>query len=151
MTYTEGLQVGYRWYDTRKIAPLFPFGFGLSYTTFRFGELRVARGPGRTVTVSAAVTNAGARTGAEVVQLYVGFPAASGEPPAQLKAFSKLTLAPGETRRVSFTLGARDFAHWDTATDGWVVAPGEYSIQVGDSSANLPLHGQVTPVAGRTD
>jgi beta-glucosidase len=151
VSYGEGLEVGYRWYQARKVAPLFPFGFGLSYTTFRFGNLQVARGTGRTVTVSADVTNTGARPGAEVVQVYVGQPAATGEPPWQLKAFAKVRLAPGETRHVRFTLDARAFAHWDVATDGWVVAPGDYAIGVGNSSANLPLQAHIAPTPGRVD
>ncbi len=83
--YAEGLEVGYRWYQGRKIAPLFPFGFGLSYSTFRFANLRVARGRGRRVAVAADVTNAGRRAGSDVVQVYVGFPAADGEPPLAAK------------------------------------------------------------------
>ena len=143
--------MGYRWYNARGIAPLFPFGYGLSYTTFRFGNLRVARGPGRTVAVTADVTNTGKRAGADVVQVYVGFPASTGEPPRQLKAFAKVQLAPGQTRRVTFRLDARAFAHWDAPTAAWVVAPGEYSVELGDASANLPLRGQVAPVAGRVE
>jgi beta-glucosidase len=149
--YSEGLQVGYRWYDARRIEPLFPFGFGLSYTTFRLANLRVARGPRRTVTVAADVANTGARAGDDVVQVYVAAPASAGEPPKQLKAFRKVRLAPGESRRVTFTLDARAFAHWDPATERWLVARGDYSILVGDSSADLPLRGRVSPVAGRVD
>ncbi|HEX9105948.1 MAG TPA: fibronectin type III-like domain-contianing protein, partial [Longimicrobiales bacterium] len=147
--YTEGMLVGYRWYDAKGKAPLFPFGYGLSYTTFRFANLTVSRGPGRSVSVGADITNTGKRAGADVVQLYVGHPAATGEPPRQLKAFAKVRLAPGQTRHVTFRLDARAFAQWDTSADGWVVAPGEYQIFLGDSSADLPLKGSVTPVAGK--
>jgi beta-glucosidase len=149
--YSEGLLVGYRWYQARGVAPLFPFGFGLSYTTFRFANLRVSSRHGRTVTVGADVTNTGQRPGAEVVQVYIGFPASTGEPPWQLKAFSKIRLAAGETRHVTFSLGARAFAHWDEAAGGWAVSAGEYRIGVGDASNNLPLHAEVRPVPGRVD
>ncbi len=149
--YSEGLQVGYRWYDARHIAPLFPFGFGLSYTTFRFSNLQVSRGTGRAVTVTADITNTGSRAGADVVQVYVGHPASSGEPPQQLKAFAKVQLAPGQSRHLTFRLDAPAFAHWDTATGAWVVDPGDYWIGVGDSSVSLPLRAHLSPVPGRVD
>ena len=143
--YSEGLDVGYRWYDAKGIAPLFPFGFGLSYTTFRFENLRVSRGRGRSVTVRADITNTGQRPGADVVQVYVGYPDATGEPPKQLRAFRKVQLAPGQTRHLTFSLGRDAFAHWDTTANGWVVSAGDYRIGVGDSSADLPLGGGVRP------
>jgi beta-glucosidase len=141
--YAEGLEVGYRWYQARSVAPLFPFGFGLSYTTFRFANLRVSRGAGRTVVVRADVTNTGSREGAEVVQVYVGHPAPDSEPPWQLKAFRKVSLAPGETRHVTFALGPRAFAHWDRAAGDWVVSAGRYRIGVGNASDRLPLEAAV--------
>jgi beta-glucosidase len=147
--YAEGLLVGYRWYDAKGIAPLFPFGFGLSYTTFRFSGLAVNTGRGRTVVVRADVTNTGRRAGAEVAQLYVGDPAGAGEPPWQLEAFQRVELAPGETRHLAFRLGRRAFAQWDAAANGWVVGAGTYRIGVGDSSAHLPLTSEVTPAPGR--
>jgi beta-glucosidase len=146
--YAEGLGVGYRWYQARGIVPAFPFGFGLSYTTFSFANLRVTGGRGGSVTVSADVTNGGRRAGAEVVQVYVGFPASADEPPEQLKAFGKVRLAPGETKRVSFSLDRRAFAHWEDAAGGWVVSAGEYRIGVGDSSDSLPLSAVVRPEPG---
>ena len=146
--YSEGLQVGYRWYAAKGIAPLFPFGFGLSYTTFRLANLRVSHGSGRLLRVSADITNTGRRAGADVVQLYVGDPAADSEPPVQLKAFERVELAAGRTRRVTFDLGPRAFAHWDDAAAGWVVSPGTYRISVGTSSADLPLHSEVKPKPG---
>jgi beta-glucosidase len=148
--YAEGLLVGYRWYQARGIAPLFPFGFGLSYTTFRFENIRVSQ-RGRSVAVGVDVTNTGRRPGADVVQLYVGFPASAGEPPNQLKGFRKVELAPGETRHLTFSLDPRAFAHWDEAAHGWVVSAGDYRIGVGDSSDNLPLSGVVQPRPGRVD
>ena len=141
--YSEGLGVGYRWYAARNLAPLFPFGFGLSYTTFRIGSLRVTAGRGHSASVSATITNTGRRPGADVVQAYVGRPASAGEPPLQLRAFEKVRLAPGETRRLTFALDSTAFAQWDPAQHRWVVAPGVYRIRVGDSAADLPLRATV--------
>jgi beta-glucosidase len=146
--YSEGLDVGYRWYGAKGIAPLFPFGFGLSYTTFRFGNLRISHGRGRSVRVSADITNTGRRSGADVVQLYVGAPPSTGEPPWQLKSFVKVQVAPGQTRRLTFELPATAFAQWDTTANGWVVGAGAYRIGIGDSSADLPLRADVTPRPG---
>jgi beta-glucosidase len=141
--YSEGVLVGYRWYTTRHVTPLFPFGAGLSYTSFAFSRLGVRSGPGGRVTVTAAVTNTGSRAGADVAQVYVGDPAATGEPAEQLKGFQRVTLAPGQTRLVSFTLDRRAFAWWDEKAGGWTVTPGRYRLMVGDSSVSLPLTGQV--------
>jgi beta-glucosidase len=148
--YSDGLLVGYRWYQARGITPLFPFGFGLSYTTFRFENLRVSR-RGRSVAVGVDITNTGRRAGADVVQLYVGFPASTGEPPKQLKGFQKVPLAPGETRHLTFSLDPRAFAHWDAAANGWVVSAGEYQIEIGDASDNLPVSAVVKLGAARAD
>jgi len=144
-TFSEGVFVGYRHYDAANITPLFPFGFGLSYTTFAFSRLTVHPGPHGTVTVSANVTNTGHRAGSDVVQLYVGDPssAAVPEPPNQLQGFGKVALGPGQTRRVTFSLDARSFSFWDTASASWRVAGGMYRINVGDSSRNLPLSSAV--------
>ena len=94
--FSEGLDIGYRWYDAHKLTPLFPFGYGLSYTSFRYSDLQIQSSPdGATgdVTVSATVTNTGSRAGADVAQLYLRDPAASGEPPRQLAAFKRVSLA----------------------------------------------------------
>ena len=142
--YSEGLLVGYRWYDAKGIAPLFPFGFGLSYTTFSFSDLSVTPATlasGGTATVTADLTNTGAVSGADTVQAYVGDPASAGEPPEQLKGFDKVTLAPGQTAKVSIPLGPQSFSVWDTTDQAWEEEPGQYRIMVGDSSANLPLGG----------
>ena len=137
--YSEGLNVGYRWYDSRNIEPLFPFGFGLSYTTFGFSNLVVTpQGTNGTATVTATVTNTGTRAGADVVQLYVGQPAGNGEPPKQLKGFKKVQLNPGQSQTVSFPLTPRDLAHW---TGSWTTNAGQYRVSVGDSSRNVPLSG----------
>lgn len=147
-SYSEGLDVGYRYYDANNLTPLFPFGYGLSYTTFSYSNLSIS-GSGAfngTVTVSASVTNTGSRTGADVAQLYVGFPTSAGEPPKLLKGFQKVSLSPGQSQTVSFTLNASAFSYWDTTAHNRVVPQGTFTIMVGDSSRNLPLQGnyQVT-------
>ncbi|MGI8448648.1 MAG: glycoside hydrolase family 3 C-terminal domain-containing protein [Streptosporangiaceae bacterium] len=140
--YSEGLDVGYRWYDAKNVAPLFPFGFGLSYTTFSFSNenLSAASGsPSDAVTVTADVTNTGSRAGSEVAQLYLTDPASAGEPPLQLKGFQKVSLAAGQTQPVSFTVPASAFQAWSDSSSAWTTAGGTYQVRVGDSSANLPL------------
>jgi beta-glucosidase len=142
--YSEGLKVGYRWYDATGIAPLFPFGFGLSYTSFGFANLTVGKPDANgSVQVTARITNTGTRRGADVVQLYVGSPAA-GEPPRQLKGFMRVDLMPGQGQQVTFTLSRRDLSFWNTATHGWVEPSGMFKIMVGDSSRSLPLAGGLT-------
>ena len=144
--YSEELLVGYRWYDATGNAALFPFGHGLSYTTFDLADLRVSVGPvtvDRPLEVSVAVTNTGARTGVEVVQLYVGSAHALDGPPRQLRGFRAVELEPGQTRRVSFTLTYRDFCRWSVEADGWLATAGQYRVFVGRSSADLPLRANV--------
>jgi beta-glucosidase len=145
--YSEGLLVGYRWYDAKHKKPLFPFGYGLSYTHFRFSHLRV-HATRHGVVARFAVRNVGHRFGAEVAQLYVGDPAAAHEPPIQLKGYRKVALRPGQQRWITLHLNRRSFAYWNTAANGWQVAPGCYRIRVGDSSAHLPLHGEVARAGG---
>ncbi|MFC5730043.1 MULTISPECIES: beta-glucosidase family protein [Nocardioides] len=147
-TYSEGLLIGYRWYDDQGIEPLFPFGHGLSYTTFAYSGLEIRR-RATGATVRAQVTNTGSRTGAEVAQLYLAFPEEAGEPPLQLKGFEKVELDPGETRTVTFELDRRAFSIWDTAADDWRVVPGCYGVRVGGSSRDLPLSGSVDRGRGR--
>ena len=149
--YSEGLNVGYRWYDARSITPLFPFGYGLSYTTFRFSNLRVSGARVRSdgtvrVGVSARVTNTGRVSGTDVVQLYLRDPAAAGEPPRQLKGFTKVALRPRQSAVVRFTLDAHDLSYWSDAANGWVLPRGGFGVYVGDSSAlaGLPLRGGFT-------
>ncbi len=143
--YSEGIFVGYRHYDAHTIAPLFPFGFGLSYTTFAYANLQVTPGTGANVTIEADVTNTGTRTGADIAQLYVGSPsgAALPEAPQELAGFQKVLLTPGQSGHVTFTLNARSFSHWDVASHGWKVSAGTYRILVGGSSRNQPLSGTV--------
>ncbi len=142
--YAEGIFVGYRYYETSAVKPLFPFGFGLSYTNFAFSNLSVspksasANGP---ITVGFDVKNTGSRAGAEVAQIYVGDPSASvPRPKMELKGFSRVMLAPGEVRHITATLDKRSLAYWDVKTHGWNVDPGKFIVYVGDSSENVPLH-----------
>jgi beta-glucosidase len=145
--YTEGLFIGYRYFQAHHVTPLFPFGFGLSYTTFRFSRLSVVqRGAG--AQVSYTITNTGTRPGADVGQVYVAFPRGLGEPPEQLKAFQKTFLEPGSSRRVVIELGSRAFSWWRSAKQRWVQSGGCYGISVGDSSASLPLHGRLALSGG---
>ena len=142
--YSEGLDIGYRWYDATSTAPLFPFGFGLSYTSFSYSNLQVGALSGNQATVTATVTNTGSRAGTDVAQLYVGDPAAAGEPPHQLKGFQRITLNPGASGTVTFTVTAHDLASWDTTSGNWIAQAGSYQVLVGDSSRNLPLTGTIT-------
>ena len=155
--YSEKLDVGYRWYDETKTEPLFPFGFGLSYTTFHVSHLTVSPArlnlkPGKPATVSVRldVTNTGKRSGAEVVQLYVGQPAANGEPPRQLRAFAKVELAPGQTKPLSMTIDQRSFSIFDASQHRWISPAGAYEIYAGTSSRDLPLHGSVVVASEST-
>lgn len=143
--YAEGILVGYRWYDTKHIAPLFPFGFGLSYTMFSFAHLHVTPAADRdTFNVSFDVTNTGKRAGAEVAQIYVSAPPASVLRPArELKGFQRVTLSPGETQTVTLDLPRRAFAYFDPAAHAWTVAPGNYTVAVGSSSRDLPLNAPI--------
>ena len=145
--YSEGLDVGYRWYDSKGLTPLFPFGYGLSYTSFKFSDLRV--GPltkGGTATVTATVTNTGSRSGADVAQLYVTDPAADGQPPRQLEGFQRVSLQPGQGTTVTFELTQQSLQYWDTSTNGWATSAGDYAIEVGDadSASSLPLSGTLS-------
>lgn len=143
--YSEGLDVGYRWYDAKKIEPLFPFGYGLSYTTFGYSGLKVDGGSDGNATVTATVKNTGSKEGADVAQLYVSNPAADKEPPQQLKGYRKVSLKPGASTTVTFTLTPRDLAHWDSSGKKWATSSGEYGISVGDSSRDKDaLTGKLT-------
>jgi beta-glucosidase len=145
VTYSEGVDIGYRWYQSQNITPAFPFGFGLSYTKFSFSNLSVgAFNANGTATVTAKVTNTGSVAGADVAQLYVGDPAASQDPPHQLKGFQRVTLSPGASATVSFPLTIHDLASWSSSANAWEAQAGTYSISVGDSSASLPLTGSTS-------
>jgi beta-glucosidase len=155
--YSEKLNVGYRWYDSTNTKPLFPFGFGLSYTTFQLSRLVLeptklalhsSAEPAK-LAVHVDVTNTGKRAGPEVVQVYVGHPAGNNEPPHQLRAFAKVQLAPGETKAITLKLDARSFSIFDTGEHQWTTRSGRYDILVGTSSRDLPLHATIT--AGHAD
>ncbi len=141
--YNEGIFVGYRYYDRKKMKVRFPFGYGLSYTTFRYSNLLLDKGKitdQETVKVSVDVTNTGDRAGAEVVQLYVGAPESDlFRPVRELKGFEKVFLEPGETKTVTFGLDARAFSYWNIRLKDWFVKSGTYHIQIGRSSRDIVL------------
>jgi beta-glucosidase len=141
--YGEGIFIGYRHFDARKIAPLFPFGFGLSYTTFAYSDLRLNASTIKDtdgLTVELKVKNTGQVAGKEVVQLYVHEQSPKlVRPEKELKAFAKVTLQPGEEKIVSFQLLRRDFAFYDASSHDWSVSPGKFDILVGSSSRDVPL------------
>lgn len=145
--YKEGIFVGYRGYEHNHVKPLFPFGYGMSYTTFAFSGLKVepvSSGVNPEVTVGFDVKNTGERAGAEVAQVYVSdAPARVPQPERQLKGFERVELAPGESRHVSVRLDARAFAWYDTEKKSWVIDPGKYGVAVGDSVEDLKLNGSV--------
>jgi beta-glucosidase len=141
--YTDGLQVGYRWYDARGIVPLFPFGHGLSYTTFKYSNLQVvsAASASGLAQVAFDVTNTGTRPGAEVPQLYVGAPANNyaGEPLNQLRGYARVSLAPGATQHVTLSVNSRAVSYWDSAAHAWKVETGCHPVLVGSSSRDIRL------------
>jgi beta-glucosidase len=144
VTYAEGLLVGYRWFDTKNIEPQFPFGFGLSYTTFEYSNLKLVAGDGTNeiVTAQFEIKNTGARDGAEVAQLYVheknpGRP----RPEKELKGFKKVFLKAGETQTVTVAMNRGAFSAYDPARGGWAAAPGDFEISIGSSSRDLRLQG----------
>jgi beta-glucosidase len=142
--YSEGLLVGYRWYDAKGIEPLFPFGHGLSYATFVYKDLKISQ-PTKTnsVTVEFTQTNTGNCSGAEVAQLYLGLPSPPNawQPPRQLKGFRRLELGPGQSAQIKFFLDARSLSYWDVASHAWKVATGDYSVFVASSSRDIRLTG----------
>ncbi len=140
--YKEGIHIGYRWFDEHRLGVAYPFGYGLGYTTFRVDGLRLE--PGSDAVASVAVTNTGARAGSAAPQLYVGMPERGiDQPPLQLKGFERVRLAPGETKRVSFTLDERAFSHWDERANGWRVSQGCYRIVVGQHARDAAVQGVI--------
>ncbi len=168
-TYKEGVFAGYRWYDAKNIEPLFPFGFGLSYTSFEFSGLNVSAPDAQgNITATVTIKNTGKLQGAEVAQLYVqppavqpqpwvdgpartpgdGAPATDGSaehpvvvtrPVRELKGFTRVDLQPGESKTVTITLARNDLAYWDPNSKKWTLTPGAYTVLVGDSSRQLPV------------
>ncbi|MET1175196.1 beta-glucosidase family protein [Paenibacillus amylolyticus] len=145
--YREGIFVGYRYYDKKELEPLFPFGYGLSYTTFEYADLKVDRTEltdQDEVNVQVRVTNTGDRAGKEIVQLYVSDVESTViRPVRELKGFAKVALEPGESKVVSFTLNKRSFAYYNVDMKDWHVETGEFEIQVGSSSRDIRVHTRV--------
>jgi beta-glucosidase len=144
--YSEGLRIGYRWFDANAVKPRFPFGYGLSYTTFTLTNLAVSphvASATTPITVSVRVTNTGKRRGAEVPQVYLGLPSDAGEPPKRLVAFRKVWLEPGQSTTVRMTIDPRAASHpfgvWDESAKRWVVRTGSYTVSVGNASAGTFL------------
>lgn len=140
--YDEGLKVGYRWYDAEKKPVLFPFGFGLSYTTYAYSDIKVTSGADDT-TVTFTLKNTGSRAGMEIAQVYAALPADTGEPPKRLVGWSKVPLKPGESREVSVKIPTAYLSIFDEAANEWKLAPGSYSFMAGGSSQDLPLNQKI--------
>jgi beta-glucosidase len=141
VTYDEGLKVGYKWYDAEKKPVLFPFGFGLSYTTYAYSDLQVSFG--KDVSVTFTVKNTGSRAGEEIAEVYAALPASAGEPPKRLVGFSKVHLNAGQGTEVTVNLDPRFLSVYNEKKDAWELTPGSYSIMVGGSSQNLPLTSKI--------
>ena len=137
VTYDEGVKVGYKWYDAEKKPVLFPFGFGLSYTTYAYSNLKVT--PGKNPTVTFTLRNTGKRDGAEVAEVYASLPASTSEPPKRLVGFSKVALKAGESKDVTIEVNPKYLSIFNVEQNGWQLIPGEYSFMVGGSSESLPL------------
>jgi beta-glucosidase len=135
--YDEGLKVGYKWYDAERKQVLFPFGYGLSYTTYGYSDLKVTAG--KNVRLSFKVTNTGSRAGAEVAEVYAALPESAGEPPKRLVAWSKVKLDAGESKEVAIEISSEYLSIFNVERDAWQLVPGEYTFLVGGSSQSLPL------------
>ncbi|MFX1580000.1 MAG: glycoside hydrolase family 3 C-terminal domain-containing protein, partial [Promethearchaeota archaeon] len=140
--YDEGIYVGYRWFDKKKIEPLFPFGFGLSYTKFEYGDVSLNRQsmskPDAIIAVNVDITNTGQRAGSEVIQVYSNDVDSSiDRPPQELIGFEKVRLNPGESISAAIKIRAEDLAFYDAARHGWRIEPGEFKLLVGKSSRNI--------------
>ena len=133
--------MGYRWHDTKKIAPKYSFGHGLSYTDFKYGKAEASAKEmteSGTILINVPVTNVGDRKGKETVQLYIGDDKATVmRPVKELKGFEKISLAPGETRNVTFTIKADDLKFYDEASKGWKAEPGKFTAYIGSSSTDI--------------
>jgi beta-glucosidase len=140
--YDEGLKVGYKWFDAKKKKSAFPFGFGLSYTSFTYSDLKATGG--EIVEVSFTVRNTGTRAGKEVAQVYLSLPASAGEPPKRLIGWEKVDLQPGESKTVTLKIDPLYLSIFDAATDRWTIKPGEYKVMAGPTSATLPLTTEIS-------
>ena len=140
--YDEKLKVGYKWYDAEKKPVLFPFGFGLSYTSYAYSGLTVKSGD--TVNVSFTIRNTGKRDGTEIAEVYASLPESAKEPPKRLIGWARVELAPGESKQVSIPVDHDRLTVFDEASDGWKLVPGNYTVMAGGSSQDLTLHQQLT-------
>jgi beta-glucosidase len=147
VVYGEGLFVGYRYYDKKDIAPLFPFGYGLSYTTFAYRNLTLSAaecGPDDVIRISADIQNTGARPGKETVQVYVhDVQSRLARPEKELKEFAQVELEPGETKTVTFALDQEALSYYDPAVKQWLAEAGEFEVWVGSSSRDIRLTGHL--------
>jgi beta-glucosidase len=137
VTYDEGVKVGYKWYDAEHKAVLFPFGYGLSYTTYSYSNLKVT--PGKSPRVSFTVKNIGTHAGAEITEVYASLPAAAAEPPKRLVGWSKVSLNPGESKEVAVEVDPKYLSIFNVEKNAWQLIPGDYGFMVGGSSQDLPL------------
>ena len=142
VSYSEGLKVGYKWFDAENKTPLFPFGFGLSYTTFAYSGLKVTHG--NAVHISFTVRNTGHRAGQEIAEIYVTLPAGAQEPPRRLVAWKKVELAPGESKAVSVSVPPLYLSIFNVGRDNWQLVPGRYKIWAGGSERDLPLSATIS-------
>lgn len=142
VAYDEGVKVGYKWYDAEKKPVLYPFGYGLSYTTYRYSGLEVT--PGSSVKVTFTLTNTGAREGAEIAEIYASLPASAEEPPKRLVGWSKVKLGAKEKRTVTVDIDPKYLSIFDEAKDKWTLVPGDYTLMVGGSSQDLPVKAVVS-------
>ena len=142
--YSEGLLIGYRWYDYHGVTPTYPFGYGLSYTTFNYSNIKVSQRSSGHVYIYADITNTGARVGDEVAQLYITYPSQANEPKNQLRDFYKISLKPNETKSVSFSLDLQDFSIWNSNIHNWeVIYNQDYGLHIGSSSKQFYLEGVI--------
>jgi beta-glucosidase len=141
VTYDEGVKVGYKWYDAEHKPVLFPFGYGLSYTTYSYSGLKLS--PGGTPSATFTVTNTGKRAGTEIAEVFAGLPVSAGEPPKRLVGWARVTLAPGESREVTVPVDPKYLSIYDEQK-GWTLVPGQYTFLVGGSSQDLPLKQETT-------
>jgi beta-glucosidase len=141
--YDEKLEVGYKWYDAEKRAVLFPFGFGLSYTTYEYSNLSVKNGP--RIEIGFTVKNTGDRGGTEIAQVYSSLPESAGEPPKRLVGWKRVELGPGESKNVSIPISIDRLKIYEESSDTWQLPEGSFGFMVGGSSQNLPLRATLNP------
>jgi beta-glucosidase len=148
LKYSEGVFVGYRWYESKNIKPLYPFGFGLSYTTYTYKNFKVSKSnfkKGDEVLVEFEIENTGKMAGSEIAQLYINDEESSvSRPVKELKRFKKVTLKAGEVQKIQFVLTEQDFAFWDINTKNWKTEPGAFTIMIGAASNDIKLQEKVT-------